>query len=102
MSARFKSTDSKSMHNHVVRGRIHSVIARAALVLSAVAIGLSIWALTRPTGSTGGGCGLAHNSKAGTVVACTGRDVPPSLYGTCTPIGRENGLMYWACKPKKH
>jgi hypothetical protein len=88
--------------NDGVRGRIHSVIARAALVLSVVAVGLSIWALARPAGSTEGTCGVVHKAKAGTVVTCTGKDAPSSRYGTCTPLGRQNDVMYWSCKPKEH
>jgi hypothetical protein len=88
--------------NHGVPGRIRSVIARAALVLAVVAVGLSIWALARPAGSTGGTCGVVHKAKAGTVVTCTGKDAPPSRYGTCTPVGRQNDVMYWSCKPKEH
>jgi hypothetical protein len=53
------------------------VIARAALVLAVVAVGLSIWALARPGGSSGGRCGVVHQGTAGTAVACTGKDVPP-------------------------
>jgi hypothetical protein len=77
-----------------------AVIARVALVLALVAVGLSTWALVRSGGTASAGtCGANGNVQGSVEVTCTGTSAPPSSYGKCTPIGRVSGVMHWLCKP---
>jgi hypothetical protein len=70
------------------------VIAKAALVLSVVAVVLSVFTLATRGGSSSGTCGPASATEVG----CTGNGAPPSKYGACTPEGRQSGVMFWSCK----
>jgi hypothetical protein len=81
------------------RSYARRVVARAALVLALVAVGLSAWALVRSGGtSSGGTCGLISPSER--TVTCTGTGKPPESFGACAPISRESGVMYWDCSKK--
>jgi hypothetical protein len=72
------------------------MIAKVALCLSIVAVALSVLAFVTRSSHASSACGRPTGFPD--EVSCAGNNAPPSKFGICFPITRENGVMIWSCR----